>query len=155
MAKTRTAKCMISSPYSDSFIHPAQFLCEIICEKKASTEGKELPRSFWQLPEWLKYYKQQLVAANSLLKKFEWQAVSRALRDKSMYKCWSLRSPFLLKVIEKENAKFLAEQKALANAVTPEPVRDWLPVNRVMMVLPSEAKKKKSKLDLLREMDGE
>jgi len=55
MAKKQTQKSKYPSRYSpNGWVHAAQYVTELICEKKAKTEGKELPLKFWELKEWLK-----------------------------------------------------------------------------------------------------
>ena len=100
MAKTRTEKSKYPSRYSpQGFVHAGQYVTELICEKKAKVEGKDLPIKFWELPEWLKYYKYQIMLANKLIKEFGEHSVIAALHDKRMWKTYSLRSPFLKDII--------------------------------------------------------
>ena len=52
MAKKRTEKSKYPSRYSpNGWVHSAQYITELICEKKAKTEGKELPIKIWELKE--------------------------------------------------------------------------------------------------------
>jgi hypothetical protein len=112
MSKNQTQKSKYPSRYSpEQFVHAAQYITEVICEKKAQTEKKELPIKFWELKEWGKFYKYQITLANKLLKKYGEHAIIAALRDKRMWKTYSLRSPFLENVIKeyKEKEKVAAE----------------------------------------------
>lgn len=106
MAKKRTSKSKYPSRYSpQGWVHAAQYITELICEKKAKTEGKELPLKFWELKEWLKFYKYQITLANKLIKQYGETAIISALMDKRMWKTYSLRSPFLKNVIEEYKKK--------------------------------------------------
>jgi hypothetical protein len=113
VAKKRTSKSKYPSRYSpNGWVHAGQYITELICEKKARTEGKELPLKFWELKEWLKFYKYQITLANKLIKEYGEHVIISALNDKRMWKCYSrmwkcysLRSPFLKKVIEEYKDK--------------------------------------------------
>lgn len=124
MAKKRTEKNRYPSRYSPlSYVHAAQYVTELICEKKAKSDnkdgGKELPLKFWESSkEWLKFYKYQIMLANRLIKEFGEHSIIAALHDKRMFKTYSLRSPFLEKIIKeyvvKENlAKEIMRSKTI------------------------------------------
>lgn len=104
--KNRTEKCCYPSRYSPrGYVHAAQYITELICEKKAKVEGKELPLKFWELSDWLKYYKYQIMLANKLIKKYGEHVVISTLNDNRMWKTYSLRSPFLEKICEEYKDK--------------------------------------------------
>lgn len=88
----------------------AQYITEIICEKWAKVTGQDLHYRFWLNEKWQKHYKQQIPAANKLLKKYSAKAIVAALKDSKTDKTYSLRSPFLVPIIEKHE-KILASQK--------------------------------------------
>jgi len=112
MAKKRTEKSKYPSRYSpNGWVHAAQYITELICEKKAKTEKKELPLKFWELKEWLKFYRYQITLANKLIKEYGEHVVISALNDKRMWKCYSLRSPFLKNVMEEYKNKQEIAQK--------------------------------------------
>lgn len=114
MGKKRTEKSKYPSRYSpNGWVHAAQYVTELICEKKAKTENKELPLKFWELDEWLKFYKYQITLANKLIKQYGEHVIISALNDKRMWKTYSLRSPFLKNVIEEyKDKKEIAEKIA-------------------------------------------
>jgi len=95
------SKKIYQSAYSGGKITDAQYLTEIMCETIAKNQNKDLPRAFWLLPEWNKTYRQHISAANTILKLYDLEAILNALKDKSCGKVFSLRSPVLLKLIEK------------------------------------------------------
>lgn len=99
MSKKRTDLSKYPSRYSpQKWVTAAQYLTELICEKKAQTSGKELPIKFWEFDEWKKYYKWQIGLANKLIKKYDPDALIRAL--KANKRIYSLRYPFD-KIIDK------------------------------------------------------
>ena len=106
MSKSQTKKSRYCSRYSpQKFVHAAQYITEVICEKKAKVDKKELPIKFWELKEWSKFYKYQITLANKLLKKYSEHVIIAALRDKRMWKTYSLRSPFLESIIKEYKGK--------------------------------------------------
>jgi len=106
MAKQRTEKSKYPSRYSPrEWVHAAQYITELICEKKAKTENKELPLKFWELKEWLKFYRYQITLANKLIKEYGEHAVISALQDNRTWKTYSLRSPWLEKVVKEYKDK--------------------------------------------------
>jgi len=107
MAKKRTQKSRYPSRYSpDGWVHAAQYITELICEKKAKADKiGELPLKFWELKDWLKFYKYQITLANKLIKQYGEHVIISALNDKRMWKTWSLRSSFLKNVIEEYKEK--------------------------------------------------
>lgn len=114
MAKKRTEKNKYPSRYSPkSWVHAAQYVTELICEKKAKTENKELPIKFWELDDWCKFYKYQIMLANRLIKEFGEHSIIAALHDSRMYKTYSLRSPFLEKIVKEYADKAEAAKKIM------------------------------------------
>jgi hypothetical protein len=106
MSKKQTKKSKYPSRYSpEKFVHAAQYITEVICEKKAQIDKKELPIKFWELDEWRKFYKYQITLANKLLKKYGEHSIIAALKDKRMWRTYSLRNPFLENVIKEYKAK--------------------------------------------------
>ena len=70
MAKNRTNKSRYPSRYSpNGWVSAPQYITELVCEKKAQKEKKELPRNFGRLKE-CKYYRYQITIANKLIKEF-------------------------------------------------------------------------------------
>lgn len=112
MAKNRTNKSRYPSRYSpNGWVSAPQYITELVCEKKAQKEKKELPMKFWEIKEWCKYYRYQITIANKLIKEFGEESVIAALRDNRCWSTYSLRSPFLKKIIE-EKSKEVIERPA-------------------------------------------
>jgi len=84
----QTDKSRYPSRYSPGkFITEAQYILELVCEKKAKVDKKELPIHFWDLPEWQAFFKMQLRRVHTLLKKYDMKAILAAIN-----KCWKLYS---------------------------------------------------------------
>ncbi len=116
MAKEQTEKNRYKSRYSPQiWVHAAQYVTELICEKKAKVDKKDLPVKFWELPEWNKYFRNQIASANKLVKTYGEHAVIAALHDNRTWKTYSLRAKWLIPIIEEykrkaELAKQIAEK---------------------------------------------
>lgn len=106
MPKSQTEASKYPSRYSPgNYITEAQYITELICEKKAKSQKKELPNKFWNLPEWQKFYRQQILAATSLLRLYKAKAIIAALNNKEAWNIYSLRAPQLDAIIEGESRK--------------------------------------------------
>lgn len=102
MAKCRSEKSPYPSLYSiGSYVAPAQFLGELVCQRAAYKDNKELPQKFWELPKWRQYLVWQISLANKLLKKYRAEVIIKALRDPKGRKIYSLAAPHLKGLIEK------------------------------------------------------
>lgn len=111
MTKQQTEKFRYHSRYSDSWVSAAQFVTELICEKKAQIDKKDLPAKFWNLPHWKSFFRQQILVANGLLKIYNEVPVIRAV--KASYGLYSLRAPQLDNLLKAEQHKWELEQKNL------------------------------------------
>jgi hypothetical protein len=142
----RTEKQKYPSRYSpDGWCHAAQYITEYICEKKARMSKKELPVKFWELPEWLKYFKFQIVLANRLLKEYSEEAIIAALKDSSCFKVYSLNSPVLKNTIKKH--------QKIKDAQKVEKVEYNIPEGKTFQSS-NNKNDKKSIISKLKELDG-
>ena len=82
-----------------------QYITELVCEKKARKDNKDLPRKFWEIKEWRNYFRYQITLANKLLKEFSESIVIAAIKDDRCWSLYSLRSPFLRKIIQEKAAQ--------------------------------------------------
>lgn len=100
----QTDKRRYLSKYSgeEKFVNAAQFIAEIVCEKKARAAKKDLPIKFWNLQEWKAEYRKQLNMAYRLLKTFSAAAILNALRHTNAFAIGSLGNPRLKPIIEQE-----------------------------------------------------
>ena len=103
------------SKYSNgNSVSAAQYITEIICEKKAKIEKKDLHYRFWTSKEWQLFYRNQIATANKLVKKYSDTAIVRALNNPKTAKIYSLRAPSLDVIIAEEQKKLDAENKNLS-----------------------------------------
>lgn len=77
----------------------AQYLAEMICERVAKKNKKDLHYRFWLNKEWEKEYKGQIAAANKLLQKYDIKHIISALLTNHGQKIYSLRAPHLVDMI--------------------------------------------------------
>lgn len=112
MSKNRTTKNKYPSRYSpNGWVHAAQYITELICENKAKIDKKELPIKFWELKEWLKFYKYQITVANNLIRSYGENAIIAAIKDQRASKTYSLKSPIFKKIcIEYKNKQEISKQ---------------------------------------------
>src|SRR3972149_4018284 len=89
-------KTIYNSNYTNKKVTAANYLIEILFEKIAKREKKELPQKFWNHSDWSKQYKIQIIHANTLLKEFPISVIIAALNDQQCWKITSLGARFLL-----------------------------------------------------------
>jgi hypothetical protein len=92
----------------------AQYITELICEKMAQKDKKDLHYKFWLSAQWQQYYRNQIGSAHKLIKKYDGQAVIRALVNPKSAKIYSLRAPHLIPIIEEEQTKLATENTTLS-----------------------------------------
>lgn len=91
------------SKYSNGkTVSAAQYITEMICEKKAKFEKKDLHFRFWTSKEWSAFYRNQIATANALLKKYSETAIIRALSSSLSDRIYSLRAPSLINTIKQQ-----------------------------------------------------
>lgn len=95
-------------------VSAAQYITEIICEKKAKKDKKDLHYRFWTNKEWSAYFRNQIASANKLLEKYDDAAIVKALRDDRSSKIYSLRAPHLIPIIEEEQQKLDNQNQTLS-----------------------------------------
>lgn len=133
------------SKYSNGkTVSAAQYITELICERIAKKEKKDLHFRFWLSDQWSKQYRNQIGSANKLLKEYEPQFIIRALQSSKGLKIYSLRAPFLIGLIK---AEMELQAKKDQNQSEP-PVHD-----RVLLSTGRQELKKKNILDKLMEID--
>ncbi len=127
----------------DKLIHDAQYITEYISINKARAEGVDLQTKFWEAPKWEKFFRQQIPAANSLLKQYSAIAIVKALKSYKGKRIFSLRARFLIPLIQ-------VEQRVLDSK--PELAESDLTV--VEGIVPEQNIKVNQALDKLRNLDG-
>lgn len=83
-------------------VSAAQYITEIICERKAQMNKQDLHYRFWTTKAWASYYRNQIASAHKLLAQYSDAAIVRALSSKAAEKIYSLRAPHLIPIIEQE-----------------------------------------------------
>jgi hypothetical protein len=103
------------SKYSNGkLVSAAQYITEIICEKKAKREKKDLHFRFWTTKEWEMYYRNQIASSHQLLKKYDEVAIIKGLNNPKSEKIYSLRAPHLIPIIEEEQTILNNQNKELS-----------------------------------------
>jgi hypothetical protein len=137
------------SSYGAGQIGFPQYVAEIMCERLAGKENKVLPCRFWNLVYWKKIFLQQVMAVNSLLKLYHSSAILAAVKANPT--AYSLRAPWLDKVMQEEQAAYQRRQQALDKM----PVIEELPEVAAVPEKPRQSfKSGQSTLDKLRSLDG-
>lgn len=91
------------SKYSNGkFVSPAQYITELICERKAKKDGEDLHFKFWTSKKWSKFFRDQIASAHKLIDKHSHKAVIMALHTKQGQNIYSLRAPHLPSMIEEQ-----------------------------------------------------
>lgn len=83
-------------------VSSAQYITELICERKAIKDNKDLHYRFWLSKEWSSFFKNQIATAHKLLKQYSDKAIINALLTKQGQKIFSLRAPHLPAMIEQQ-----------------------------------------------------
>lgn len=136
---------MYISKYSNGKkVSDAQYITEIICEHKAQRDKKDLHYRFWLNKEWEKFYKNQIASAHKLLKKYTAKAIVAALNNPKTKNTYSLRSPFLVPVIESEQKIIDSQNQTLSK-----------PIDRAEPTTFRKSKTKKNILSELEDIDNE
>jgi hypothetical protein len=122
----------------------AQYITEMICERLAKKEKKDLHYRFWLSKEWEKQYKGQIGQANKLLKKYDAKDIINALLSKAGSKIYSLRAPHLCGIID----KYISSKPKQTTTQKKEIERHLFDVGI------QHKKDKKNVLDLLKDIDN-
>lgn len=103
------------SKYSNGkTVSAAQYITEIICERKAKNSKQDLHYRFWATKSWAAYYRNQIASAHKLLSKYSDVAIVKALNSKKAEKIYSLRAPHLIPIIEEEQKNLLLRNEAIS-----------------------------------------
>jgi hypothetical protein len=146
MSNIQTQKSRFPSKYSPGqFVTGAQYIIELLCERKAQLEGKTLVIQFWKQKEWAAFFRSQTNTCNKLIQEYDAIAIIRALTRKERDTTYSLRSPWILPIIKEEQEKYNKEKEIIAS----------LPkVEKAEAVEFKERPQQRGKIDKLLELDG-
>lgn len=126
-------------------VTPAQYITELICEKKAKINKEDLHYKFWTTKKWEKFYRDQIATANKLVKKYDPIAIVKALNSSQTKTMYSLRAPFFVKVVEEEQEKLLLMNKELSQSIERKSDAKFLQNKKI----------KKNIVSKLKELDNE
>jgi len=121
-----------------------QYICELLCQKKADFDKTRLPMKFWEtMPIWNRYFKKNLRQTAILLKKYDARAIINTLRSAEFGRRYSIFTDFAENLIAKEQEKIdLAEAVSKTIVVRPD-------INQK----PRQQKQKKGILSKLADLD--
>ena len=91
----------------------AQYIAELMCEKRALSLHRDLPIKFWNLEEWKGYYIYQIKLANKMLVKYDCSIILKAIGE--IYNVFSLANPLLKQKIHMLSCIKPKVEKDLAN----------------------------------------
>lgn len=121
----------------------AQRLVDFVAPRYASWKKLTMTDKYWKNPNFIGWYKYQIMAANSLLRVYKYQDIIQALIDENMNWCSSLKYQGLIEVIQK--IKYNRERK---EALEKKPVKTQTFVEEEYV---PATKKKINNLDKLRD----
>lgn len=101
-------------------VSAAQYITELICERKAAMDKKDLHHRFWLNKEWSRFFRDQIASAHKLINKYGDRAVVRALNNKKAERIYSLRAPHLPGIIEYERKLLESENTKLSQTYNRE-----------------------------------
>ena len=72
-----------------------QYICELLCQKKADFDNIRLPMKFWDsMPAWDRYFKKNLRRVAKLLKRYDERAIINVLRSSKFGNRYSIFTDF-------------------------------------------------------------
>ena len=95
-------KKYISRYSNNKEVSEAQYITELICEKKAKLNKEDLHYRFWISKKWSAFFRNQIATAHKLLNKYDSKSIIAALLDKKAERIFSLRAPHLVDIIEQK-----------------------------------------------------
>ena len=122
IVQLRLTKIMSKNKYlskysNDKEVSSAQYITELICERKALRDKKDLHYRFWLSKEWERFFKNQIGSAHKLLKSYSDKAIINALLTVPGKKIYSLRAPHLPSIIEQEQKKLESQNNLFTKSV--------------------------------------
>lgn len=99
-SSSQTDKSRYPSLFTDKFITLPQYLAELMCDRRAKTLKRDLPKQFWNnIPEWKNYFMFQLREARQLCNKYSEHSIYQAVNE--LKYAYSLRTKKLVILIQK------------------------------------------------------
>jgi len=109
----QTTNKYISKYSNNKKVSAAQYITEMVCERKAIKDKKDLHYRFWTNKFWQSFYRNQIASANKLLARFSDKAIINALNTDKGKNIYSLRAPHLTAIIEQEEKTLSAKNTKL------------------------------------------
>ncbi len=119
-----------TSRYTDKLVSDGQYLAEVMCERMAKKEGKDLYKHFWSDEKWIRPFKLQLRFANQLLKIYSFKAIINALNTFQGKKIWSLSAKWFDPIIKEEDKKLKVQAENLQLKPIQEKIEIQVPEKR-------------------------
>ena len=104
----------ISKYSNDKEVTAAQFITEMICEKRAQYNHEDLHFKFWTTKKWSVFFRNQIATANKLVQEFDPIAIVKALKNPKTKFLYSLRAPSLKAIIQQEQEILNSKNKELS-----------------------------------------
>lgn len=102
MANKRSEKSPCPSIFSkNKWISYNQLVVEMICQRAAHRDQKDLPQQFWTLKPWNAFYRWQISIMAKLSKEYDPKIIIKALRDPKGRSIYSLNAPHLKELLKK------------------------------------------------------
>lgn len=98
-------------------VSAAQYITELICEKKAKLDKTDLHYRFWLSKKWSMFFRNQIATANKLLTQYSAKAIVNALLDSRADKIFSLRAPHLSPIIDEKEEQLKSESQTFSKAI--------------------------------------
>ena len=86
-------------------LNALQYICELLCQKKAAFDKVQLPLRFWEsMPKWNTFFKKNLRMVSKLLTKYDAKAIISVLRSPKFGRRYSIFTEFAenLMIIEQK-----------------------------------------------------
>jgi hypothetical protein len=106
----------------DKTVTAAQYLAELMCERNARLDGKELPHKFWESREWNQIFRRHVTQCNRLLKKYREDAVIAAFFDDRTKSFISFGNPRYVRVIKEHEANLKALDNKPLEVIKAQPI---------------------------------
>lgn len=107
----------ISKYSNNKEVTPAQFITEMICEKKAQLNKEDLHFRFWTTKKWSVFFRNQIATANKLVQEYDPIAIVKALKNPKTKFLYSLRAPSLKAIIQQEQDILNSQNKQLSKTL--------------------------------------
>jgi hypothetical protein len=118
----------VESPFKSKvdnvWLSTGQYLAEQMCARKASRDDTALPSNYRQSPKWKDHFEHQERQATRLLKRYEKDALFRALKMKEGKKVYSLGASWVDGLVLAEQERLDIQKKAAEVKAQAEPVSE-------------------------------